>query len=127
MFPHDPKSEAARAAADRQFWRANSLLITSLLIVWAVVSLGAGILWIEPLNQWTIGQIPFGFWMAQQGSIIAFVLIILVYVLCIGPLERRHRHQLHELYHGHDGEQASAPSVSLSQTDQSSASGDSAQ
>jgi putative solute:sodium symporter small subunit len=103
-FNHDPR----KLAADQRFWRANLLLISVLLSIWALVSLGAGILWIEPLNQFKIGSIPLGFWVAQQGAIIAFVLIIAAYVLLIGPLERRHRTEVHAIHLEYENRTAAA-------------------
>ena len=45
-------------------WRANRRLILVLLIIWATVSIGCGILLVEPLNQFRIGELPLGFWIA---------------------------------------------------------------
>jgi putative solute:sodium symporter small subunit len=86
-------SEAAssKRAVDREaFWRANKRLIFILLSVWLVVSLGCGVWWIEWLNQFTIGSLPLGFWIAQQGSIYTFVVLILIYAVCADRLEREH-------------------------------------
>lgn len=61
------------------YWKRNVRLIISLLIVWAVVSYGMAILLAQPLAAIMIGQIPLGFWFAQQGSIFTFVILIFVY------------------------------------------------
>jgi putative solute:sodium symporter small subunit len=45
------------------------------------VGFGLSILLVEQLNEIHLGGMPFGFWMAQQGSIFVFVLLILVYAL----------------------------------------------
>jgi putative solute:sodium symporter small subunit len=37
-----------------------------------------------------IGTAPFGFWMAQQGSIITFVLILVVYAWAMNKLDEKH-------------------------------------
>ena len=42
------------------------------------------------MNQFTIGALPLGFWIAQQGSIYTFVVLILVYAICTDRLERKH-------------------------------------
>lgn len=34
-----------------------------------------------------VGSAPFGFWMAQQGSIICFVLILIAYAKLMGRLD----------------------------------------
>lgn len=76
---------------DRQaYWRANTALIRSLLVIWAVVSLLCSILLVEPLNAVRIGNVPLGFWMAQQGSIYVFVVLIFVYAIQMDRLDRKH-------------------------------------
>ena len=42
------------------------------------------------LNMPSIGNAPFGFWMAQQGSIIIFVLIIIAYARLMNRLDDEH-------------------------------------
>ena len=74
-----------------RYWRANAVFMTVLLTVWAVVGLGCGVLFADSLNGMTVGGFPLGFWFAQQGSIISFVLLILVYALGMNWLDRRYR------------------------------------
>ena len=47
----------------------------SLLVGWAVVGLGCGVLFADLLNAYKVGGFPLGFWFAQQGSIAIFVLL----------------------------------------------------
>jgi putative solute:sodium symporter small subunit len=56
--------------------------------VWFVVSYGCGILFVEQMNKISIGGAQFGFWMAQQGSIYVFVVLIFVYVRLMNRLDR---------------------------------------
>ena len=72
------------------YWRANTRLIGTLLAIWAIASLVMSILLVEPLNTIKIGQVPFGFWMAQQGSIYVFVVLIFVYAFKMDTLDRRY-------------------------------------
>lgn len=72
------------------YWRKNVRLIRWLLVVWFAVSLGAGILFVKPLNNFSIGNLPFGFWMAQQGSIFIFVIMIYVYAKMMDKIDRDH-------------------------------------
>ena len=37
----------------------------------------------DTLNRFSLGGFPLGFWFAQQGSIVVFVLLILVYGLVL--------------------------------------------
>ena len=70
------------------YWKKNLRYLLILLLIWFVVSFGFGILLAEPLNAFKIINIPLGFWFAQQGSIYAFVLIIVVYILLMNRLDK---------------------------------------
>ncbi|MGI0484988.1 DUF4212 domain-containing protein [Pantanalinema rosaneae CENA516] len=72
------------------YWRANTTLIRNLLIIWAVVSIGMSILFVQPLNAIRLGSVPLGFWMAQQGSIYVFVILIFVYAHQMEKIERKY-------------------------------------
>lgn len=72
----------------REYWRRNLRLMTVLLVIWFVVSFGAGILFVEQLNEVTIFDFPLGFWFAQQGSIYTFVILILVYAVRMDRLDK---------------------------------------
>ena len=74
----------------RAYWRKNVALIRNLLIVWALVSLVFSILLVEPLNTIRFFGVPFGFWMAQQGSILVFVALIFIYAVQMDKLDREH-------------------------------------
>ena len=74
----------------RTYWKMNLRLILILLGIWALVSLGFGILLVEPLNTFNFFNIPLGFWFAQQGSIYVFVILIFVYAWRMDRLDRDH-------------------------------------
>ncbi len=74
----------------RKYHRANRRLIATLLIVWGFVSLGCAILFVVPLNKITLFGVPFGFWMAQQGSIFCFVILIFIYALRMDRLDHNY-------------------------------------
>ncbi|MFO7597495.1 MAG: DUF4212 domain-containing protein [Desulfocurvibacter africanus] len=74
----------------KQYWLKNLRLMLVLLGVWAAVSYGCGILFVEQLNALRIAGFPLGFWFAQQGSIFTFVLIIFVYIWRMSKLDREH-------------------------------------
>ena len=57
------------------YWRENRRLMLILGCFWFVVSLGCGVLWVEPLNQIQMGGFKLGFWFAQQGAIYGFILL----------------------------------------------------
>ncbi len=86
----DPRVRACIA----RYWRRNVALMGSLLFVWAVAGLGCGVLFAEALNGFRLGGFPLGFWFAQQGSILVFVVLILVYAMGMGRLDRDHHLEL---------------------------------
>ena len=64
---------------DREkYWRRTITRILVLLSIWFLVGPVMSILFVEPLNRFSIGGVPFGFWMGQQGSIYVFVVLIFV-------------------------------------------------
>lgn len=94
LMPPKPAPGGAVSAAAQTYWRKNLRIMAVLLVIWAAVGLGAGVLFADTLNQWSIGGYPLGFWFAQQGSIIVFVLLILVYALQMNRLDREHHEDL---------------------------------
>ena len=80
-------------AIDR-YWRSNVLVMTILLVVWAIAGLGCGVLFADFLNRFHIGGFPLGFWFAQQGSILVFVMLVLVYGLALNRLDAKHHREL---------------------------------
>lgn len=71
------------------YWRRNLLYIVSLLAIWAAVSYGASILFAGALDAVKLGGFPLGFWFANQGSILTFVVLIFVYVKLMNDLDRK--------------------------------------
>lgn len=68
---------SAATAFDRDaYWRRTLRRILWLLAVWLLVGPVMSIILVEPLNRLSIGGIPFGFWMGQQGAIYVFVSLI---------------------------------------------------
>jgi putative solute:sodium symporter small subunit len=73
--------------ARKAYWRRNLRLMAVLLSIWALVSYGAGILFVEQLNKIRIMEVPLGFWFAQQGAIITFLVLIAIYVWRMDKLD----------------------------------------
>ena len=74
----------------KRYWRSNLKIMTVLLVIWAIAGLGCGVLFADALNAFRLGGYPLGFWFAQQGSIIVFVLLILIYSLLLNRLDAKH-------------------------------------
>ena len=71
------------------YWKATLSLLTKILIVWFLVSFGAGILFAEQLNGISLGGYPLGFWFAQQGSIVVFIALVWWYKSSMGKIDRQ--------------------------------------
>ncbi len=89
---HDPRIVDS---IDR-YWRKNMLIMFLLLVIWAVVGLGCGVLLADRLNQFALGGFPLGFWFAQQGSILVFILLILAYSVLLNRLDAQHAQELQQ-------------------------------
>lgn len=92
-----PADADAVAAALKRYWRSNVIIMSVLLTIWAIVGLGCGILFADVLNQYRFGGYPLGFWFAQQGSIMVFVLLILTYCILLNRLDKRHHNELEQI------------------------------
>lgn len=79
---------SATPAASTAYWRANLRWLAILLTIWFSVSFGCGILWVKPLNALQVGGFPLGFWFSQQGSILVFVGIVIVYARVMDRLDK---------------------------------------
>lgn len=72
------------------YWRSNLKLLATCLTIWFVVSYGFGILLVDVMNTIKIGGYPLGFWFAQQGSIITFIILVFCYAAKMNKLDRHH-------------------------------------
>ena len=71
------------------YWKATLSLLTKILVVWFLVSFGAGILFVEQMNAISLGGYPLGFWFAQQGSLVIFIALIWWYKSSMGKIDRQ--------------------------------------
>ena len=76
--------------AKKRYKQASSRLVICLLVIWFFVSCVLGVFFAQPLNaiKFPLAGFPFGFWIAQQGSIYVFILLILVYALKMDKLDK---------------------------------------
>ena len=74
------------------YWSKSLKIVKGILFLWAAISLGCGILFRDLLDSVlpSVGGAPFGFWMAQQGSIIGFLVLLFVYMLLMNRLDRQY-------------------------------------
>ncbi|MBU3024015.1 DUF4212 domain-containing protein [Aestuariibacter sp. A3R04] len=74
----------------KAYWKENLSLLAKLLVVWFIVSFGAGILFVDALNTIQFFGFKLGFWFAQQGSIYVFVALIFVYMAKMNALDKKY-------------------------------------
>jgi putative solute:sodium symporter small subunit len=72
----------------KAYWSATLGLLTKVLVIWFLVSFGAGILFAPWLNNIHLGGYPLGFWFAQQGSMYVFVVLIFWYARKMNQIDR---------------------------------------
>ena len=74
----------------RSYWKANLKIVGTLLCIWFFISFVCGILIVDFLDNFRIGGFKLGFWMAQQGSIYGFVVLIFVYIRQMDKLDHQY-------------------------------------
>ncbi|MCA9838071.1 MAG: DUF4212 domain-containing protein [Trueperaceae bacterium] len=74
----------------QEYWQRNISLTLGLLAVWFVVGYVLAIVFAPQLNNITFLGGPFGFWIAQNGAIYVFILLILIYCLRMNNLDKEY-------------------------------------
>ena len=88
--PVDRGIDAALPAAERarrRHWRRTLCLTGALLLVWFLV--GFVVTWFARDLDFAFFGWPFSFWVAAQGGIIVFVVLLVVYARRMARLDRR--------------------------------------
>ncbi|MCC5984019.1 MAG: DUF4212 domain-containing protein [Rhodobacteraceae bacterium] len=70
------------------YWKANIRIITICMVIWALVSFGFAIILRPLLAGIPVGGTDLGFWFAQQGSILTFIVLIFYYTWYMNRLDR---------------------------------------
>ena len=75
--------------ADKQkaYWNENLMIIIVHLTIWFFVSFVCGIMAVDELDAIRIGGFKLGFWFANQGSMVIFVILIWTYVWMMNRLD----------------------------------------
>jgi putative solute:sodium symporter small subunit len=81
---------AEHAARDARFWRRVKALTAGLLALWLLVTL-VGPWFARDLQHLRFLGFPLSFWVASQGALIIYVLIILGYALAMERLDDSYR------------------------------------
>ena len=74
----------------KAYWKENLGLMLKLLVVWFIVSYGFGIILVDVLIEITFFGFKLGFWFAQQGSILTFIVLIFIYVRGMAKLDNKY-------------------------------------
>jgi putative solute:sodium symporter small subunit len=69
-----------------EYWRKNLVITAVLMLIWFVATFVVG-WYARELNQVTILGFPLGFYMAAQGSLIIYVVLIWVYARYMNRLD----------------------------------------
>lgn len=77
-------------SSSNAYWKANIKTIQVFLVIWFVCSFGFGILLRPMLSGIGIGGTDLGFWFAQQGSIIVFLILIFAYAARMNKLDKEY-------------------------------------
>jgi len=72
----------------RDHWRRNRLLTAMLLLMWFLVTFGAA--FFARSLSFTILGWPFSFYMAAQGCLLIYLLLILAYAKSLRSLDEEH-------------------------------------
>lgn len=70
------------------YWSANIRLITICMVIWAIVSFGFGIILRPLISGIAVGGTDLGFWFAQQGSILTFIVLVFFYAARMKAIDR---------------------------------------
>ena len=97
----------------QSYWKSNIRIVLSLLAVWFFISFGCGILLVDVLDNFRIGGFKLGFWIAQQGSIFVFVVLIFVYIHLMDKLDDRYNLETS------NNDQTSSPEIETSSEEDS--------
>jgi putative solute:sodium symporter small subunit len=83
-----PQQEMEHAESRRRYWRSNLRMTGALLTLWFAVTFG-GTYYARELSFNFLGW-PFGFWVAAQGSLVVYCLIVWFYARYMAKLDIRH-------------------------------------
>jgi putative solute:sodium symporter small subunit len=83
-------TSARTEESDQSYWSTNIRIIGVCLAIWALVSFGFGILLRPLLSGIEVGGTDLGFWFAQQGSILVFLVLIFAYAIIMNRVDRQY-------------------------------------
>ncbi len=73
----------------KAYWKANLRLMGVLLAIWFFVSYVCAIVFVDALNSIQFGGFKLGFWIAQQGSMYVYLVLIFIYAIKMNQLDKK--------------------------------------
>ena len=83
--------EPVRTAARARHWRRTQRLTAALLLAWFLV--GFVVTWFARELDFPFFGWPFSFWVAAQGGVVVFVLLLVVYARRMARIDRGLAHE----------------------------------
>ncbi len=80
----------ADKSSSNAYWAANVRVIFISLAIWFFCSFGLGIILRPALKGIHVGGADLGFWMAQNGSIYVFLVLIFAYAAKMNKLDKEY-------------------------------------
>jgi putative solute:sodium symporter small subunit len=72
----------------KRYWKQTLWLTGALLAIWVLVTFAAPY-FSQQLNQWSFLGLPLGYFIAAQGSLIVYIVLIGLYAFLMNRLDRR--------------------------------------
>jgi len=73
--------------AEDRYWQRTSTLMWTMFVLWLIFSFGVHF-FVKQLNTIVIGGFPLGFYMAAQGSLIVFVVMLFWFARAQDKIDR---------------------------------------
>ena len=92
----DPLHQAPTPSSQRKqarYWQRTCRLTGALLSIWALVSFG--LTWFARDLSFSFFGWPFSFWVASQGGLFVYLLIVVFYAWRMGDLDDEYREDDH--------------------------------
>jgi len=83
-------TEKNQLKRQQKYWQKNLKLILILLSIWFLVSYVGGIILAKPLSNIPFFGVSLSFWLANQGSILIFVILIFIYAFYMDRLDEEY-------------------------------------
>jgi putative solute:sodium symporter small subunit len=90
MEKNHPNHQPGPDRSMKAYWKENVRFVLVLMGIWFVVSFLLSIVFVDTLNQFTLGGFKLGFWFAQQGSMLIYIVLILVYIVGMNKLDKKY-------------------------------------